>query len=493
MEKLKKYTDSYYNNIYYILSGIFPFLYLLQVYFSSGINVGISFILPKILLSSMLLTSFFICTFNKTYKRYYQIYVFYVSLFIIFGNTFITIINNQTNSNLYMILFGFIPMLAIIFFEHIIWFIFYSIYVTVLYYIFFNIKLKLSFKESVISTMVLYVFFIFGYVFVYYRSKVNKQIQKLGEDKDNILNQEATLNRKLEKLNLIYEGVIDNADIQIAILHPHTYVYKMVNPKTFDNKEVSLYIIEKDDIDYCKYVKINHNIAIERIKKIAEAEKSKYTSTLLEKITFLNNQTRYYKRSYTPIIKDGIVDSILMIGQDVTSEQIRHNNLKAKIKYDNITNVFSRDYSLELTNELIESNSLFTLIFVDLDNFKTINDNYGHDEGDLLLKQFGLLLNNAISKKGFIGRLGGDEFIIILKNIADDINIKLMFDKIYKNFKEITINEKYKNITFSAGVVKHPTHGENLESLLKLADKTMYNVKHNGKNKYKLFTGVENE
>lgn len=126
-----------------------------------------------------------------------------------------------------------------------------------------------------------------------------------------------------------------------------------------------------------------------------------------------------------------------------------------------------------------------TLAYIDLDNFKKVNDNYGHSIGDKLLATTAMTIKNNIRSIDIIARLGGDEFIILMPE-TDCNQAKIVVSKI-KKYVERYLNKKKWSVTLSIGVVTCINPSCDLDELIKVADKTMYQVKKRGKNtiKYK--------
>lgn len=128
------------------------------------------------------------------------------------------------------------------------------------------------------------------------------------------------------------------------------------------------------------------------------------------------------------------------------------------------------------------------LYFIDIDNFKFVNDTLGHDYGDRLLIKVSDKLNRIVKDEGILYRLSGDEFVVLLEQI-DDINqiesfAQKLLDEFSRNYDSESVDPR---ISFSVGVAISPLHGSNLEELLRYADIAMYRAKKQGKNKYIIY------
>lgn len=132
-------------------------------------------------------------------------------------------------------------------------------------------------------------------------------------------------------------------------------------------------------------------------------------------------------------------------------------------------------------------NSFFILL--DLDNFKSVNDTYGHIVGDEVLTTFTRIINNSLNSRGFVGRMGGDEIIIITENIADQTELRNMLRTIRTTVEWTFRNDpRALNVTCSMGVCEYPTNGSDFNKLYSLADKMLYIAKSKGKNRYIIYT-----
>jgi diguanylate cyclase (GGDEF)-like protein len=170
-------------------------------------------------------------------------------------------------------------------------------------------------------------------------------------------------------------------------------------------------------------------------------------------------------------------------------------NYKIKLKYaanyDNLTKLPNRSYFYDHLNKTISNESKshsFCLLFIDLDGFKAINDNYGHHYGDLLLKRVSMKLQEIVREIDIVARFAGDEFVILLKNITEGSIAVDIAQRIVEILSEpILLIDKTVSIGASVGILyRHPKYSD-AEQMLKDADIAMYKAKKEGKGKWCIY------
>ncbi len=167
--------------------------------------------------------------------------------------------------------------------------------------------------------------------------------------------------------------------------------------------------------------------------------------------------------------------------------------IKFMAYYDSLTNLPNRFLFTDRVQQAIylseRTEKNIAIIFIDLDNFKLVNDTLGHKGGDDLLKQVAKILSNTVRRSDTVARFGGDEFMIIVDNITEYHQAITVMDKIMDHFKDPFIVEDQEFVvTASAGIALYPLDGEDTETLIKNADIAMYEAKSRGKNQYALYT-----
>ncbi|RPI78673.1 MAG: diguanylate cyclase [Desulfobacteraceae bacterium] len=153
---------------------------------------------------------------------------------------------------------------------------------------------------------------------------------------------------------------------------------------------------------------------------------------------------------------------------------------------DSLTGVANRGRFYDLAaaeiNRLLRYGHPFTVCYIDIDNFKRINDTFGHGEGDILLRQIAESIKNNMRRTDVVGRLGGDEFALLMPETAADVALSVA-GKVHK-LQDI-VRKKGLTITLSIGMVVYLKPPENIEEMIQRADALMYSVKTDGKNNIK--------
>lgn len=165
---------------------------------------------------------------------------------------------------------------------------------------------------------------------------------------------------------------------------------------------------------------------------------------------------------------------------------------------DHVTGLPNKVYFYEIFSEVLEktirNNEQGGIIFIDLDNFKNINDTVGHSNGDKLLKQIGKMIKSILGPNDVLAHFSADEFIILKPNIKNDSEIENIAKKVISLFQISWEVESYEFlITASAGISIFPLDGNDIFSMLKNADTAMYHSKEFGKNKYYFYDKSMNQ
>lgn len=183
-----------------------------------------------------------------------------------------------------------------------------------------------------------------------------------------------------------------------------------------------------------------------------------------------------------------------MIGThtDISERKSSENQLLQLAHYDQITNLPNRVLFLDRFQQVLTNahryNQPVTLMYLDLDRFKEVNDTLGHDMGDILLKEVAERLMKCVRADDIVARMGGDEFTVILNNVNHQINTERITQSILDKLTEpFDLGGEVVYISASIGISVYPANGTEVDALLKNADQAMYFAKQSGRNRYHYF------
>jgi diguanylate cyclase (GGDEF)-like protein/PAS domain S-box-containing protein len=194
---------------------------------------------------------------------------------------------------------------------------------------------------------------------------------------------------------------------------------------------------------------------------------------------------------------DGNVTNFVGIFSDITQNKQQELELKLLAHYDVLTKLPNRILFTDRFQQAVahskRNNSLLAVCFLDLDDFKPVNDNFGHDIGDQLLIKVAHRITASIREEDTVSRIGGDEFTILLANTESYEHCQQTMERVHQSLaKPYIINGVSHHITASSGITLYPSDKGNIDTLLRHADQAMYLAKQAGRNRYQLFN-VERE
>lgn len=204
------------------------------------------------------------------------------------------------------------------------------------------------------------------------------------------------------------------------------------------------------------------------------------------------------QQSYSFIIQfESVLAGLLMIGVIVLLYSIwkinqqRHKSLIKKAHFDSLTKLVNKEQTEIEINEWMlkkECRGCQALLMIDLDEFKDINDTYGHQSGDEVLKRFAQFLKSEFRQQDIIGRIGGDEFIVFVKNIPRE-TIMEHLQHLQDRLKAVQIKEIHNHyVTCSIGVAYAPADGKDFGTLYRCADIALYRVKQKERGGYEFYS-----
>lgn len=196
----------------------------------------------------------------------------------------------------------------------------------------------------------------------------------------------------------------------------------------------------------------------------------------------------YFEYIYAPVFDEkGKIEAISATSRDITERHITKTKIWKNANYDYLTGLANRhlfhDRLAQAFKHARRTRKLLALLFIDLDDFKKVNDELGHDAGDRLLKQAATRIKTCVRATDTVARMGGDEFTVILIDVDDENQAKLVAEKIRTKLKKpFKIKKNTICLTGSIGIAHSPQDGTDPDTLLKHADKAMYVAKEEDSN-----------
>ncbi len=178
--------------------------------------------------------------------------------------------------------------------------------------------------------------------------------------------------------------------------------------------------------------------------------------------------------------------------RDITVRKRKEEEISFQAYHDQLTRLPNRllfaDRMAQALAHAARNNNKIAVVFIDLDLFKQINDNYGHVVGDRVLQQVGGRIQRCVRAEDTVSRFGGDEFTLLLTHIASAEDARIVAEKILAAVRlPLTIDGHELRLSTSMGIAVYPEAGETIETLLHHADMAMYQVKESGKDGYHLY------
>ncbi len=190
------------------------------------------------------------------------------------------------------------------------------------------------------------------------------------------------------------------------------------------------------------------------------------------------------------------VQGAVFVFQDITERKQMEDQLLRMAKYDSLTGLANRTLFREFLQSSMDRSDRYhkntAVMFLDLDHFKEINDQLGHDAGDQLLSSVANRLESCIRKVDLIARLGGDEFAVVLDDVKNSDDARTVANKILSVLKEPhELGDASKKVGTSIGIAFYPDNGRDADGLIKAADEAMYVAKNEGRNDFRFYSDLK--
>jgi len=191
--------------------------------------------------------------------------------------------------------------------------------------------------------------------------------------------------------------------------------------------------------------------------------------------------------------EQGVVTHYIGVSTDITQSKKQQEKLNLMAHYDVLTGLPNRALFVDRFHQAIahsnRTQTQLAVCFLDLDQFKPVNDNYGHDVGDQLLIEVAQRIKACIREEDTVSRQGGDEFALLLNNIESLVQVEQTLERLHESLAQpYGIDDHVHNITLSSGATLYPADNGDIDTLLRHADNAMYQAKQAGRNRYQLFS-----
>lgn len=283
----------------------------------------------------------------------------------------------------------------------------------------------------------------------------------------------------IELANKYYRESIDLASKLQHYESEKLFIEKYINFMEENN-------IQKDkDIYYKKYYEVSQTLDMDvELTDLLSQIISMNNELSNTRVTLLENSVKRNRTSTTLACIIIILLFIIIVrGYFLVKEKNKAKMMLEKIaNTDYLTNVSTRSYGEKMLSNELYNNHQFAISIIDIDNFKSINDTYGHNFGDVILKRVTKELKDNIDNSDIIYRYGGEEFVIAFKNKSKE-DAKVILDKIREDVHSIKFEDAVQ-VSFSAGIVK--LEEGNIDLSIKKADNLLYKAKNSGKNRIEI-------
>ncbi len=239
----------------------------------------------------------------------------------------------------------------------------------------------------------------------------------------------------------------------------------------------------------CEYIESKDLVDISDSWKALLSETMK---TIVECRIYISSRKKYvWSRVYVASFGDEEQKVTRIVGsiKDISAERKEIDALSKQANCDNMTGLYNKRAMQMLVKDYLRKHgesSTHAMLMVDADNFKAVNDNLGHLYGDEVIKFMARSIRSTFRESDFVGRVGGDEFLIFMKN-ADLAAARMRAGKLNEKMRQTFENEGITiRISCSIGIALYPQHGTDYETLYKMADDGLYKAKESGRDRYEL-------
>jgi diguanylate cyclase (GGDEF)-like protein len=303
----------------------------------------------------------------------------------------------------------------------------------------------------------------------------------------------------LNYASLIVKRIIHNKDIKVLVVDDSkTFVkktldllsrYKINALHAYDGEQALDILKENDDIkivltDYLM-PKIDGLELTKRIRK--DYQKDELSIIVTSNDSSSRIPAKFLKYGANDFLYKGFSNEEFFARINSNIEILElFDEINNKANKDYLTGLYNRRYLFDVGNEIYKNCKInkkpFAIAIIDIDNFKMINDNYGHDIGDIAIKEVARILNRNITSNSLISRLGGEEFCICFYNRSEN-EIADLLEYIRKDFENNIIRVKDIELKYTVSIGYSFTFGKNIDTMINKADENLYIAKKDGRNR----------
>ncbi len=201
---------------------------------------------------------------------------------------------------------------------------------------------------------------------------------------------------------------------------------------------------------------------------------------------------RYVSVLYVPHIVAEEVKGFAVLVRNATAQKRAEEQLKHQASHDPLTGLPNRSLFAEFAEAVLarakRKSTRAALMFIDLDDFKEVNDRCGHEAGDDALRTVAMRFSNVVRSSDSLARIGGDEFVVMVEDVDDTQAVVTLANRLISMLDEpIETGDRRSRIGASIGISLYPDHGKDVRSLINYADKAMYSAKREGGNRHGFF------
>ncbi|ANU10242.1 sensor domain-containing diguanylate cyclase [Planococcus antarcticus DSM 14505] len=299
---------------------------------------------------------------------------------------------------------------------------------------------------------------------------------------------------ELDKIASLYEAGEEN--FRIIAEHVHDVIILMDHHKNFlyvSPSSENIFGFKADQVTAQKPIYSVHPEDIVTISSAFE-QAAKDASSYLVQIRLLHQERGWIwaEINGTSVFgEDKSFNHMVMVARDISIQKEYESQLKHFAYFDSLTELPNRRYFQEYATERLElkekNQSGIAVLILDIDDFKEINDQWGHETGDAVIQEFGYRLNSCMHGENMAARLGGDEFVILLADIDTKEQVAEVADSIYRVMKEpIKVLGLSLEISISMGIALAPAEKISISAMMKRADTAMYKAKQQEKNTFQV-------